>query len=615
MIPDFLSLSDHEKALILKYAPVLEKRACDFVPKFLSKAFSSDELLDLYNTYYTNIMEEIEKIEIDPSEKASLKCATRKTVERSMLIHLKLFQDSQNKRLEERERFYKAITDISRIRIEYDNLSNITDIMSRIVASIAEDMKLPLVWIGKVESTRVNIVASAGRASGYLDGIKISVDPSVPEGKGPAGIAFRTGRPYVLNDLSSLIFGPWKERADRFDLAGVANTFFTTSDERWITAMYCGKGEKFPAQIEDLLEDLGMELKVLIESYKRSVELSNIRNYERGLLEIQRYLIKSPSPEMIYKKIVETIGKHTQKTVTVKVMIKDPNSEWMKIMASLGDDSEFFLSNSKAVSVNVDRYPEGHLATSKSFREGLPVIMNTDQPVYKDYWDKFPELVKLKVVGSWPIFERGSHPIAVLTIGSYDPDYFTKDLVRLVEQIVSSTGMAIEGYKKDQKLEYLSFHDPLTGLTNRRYFEQSAQDAMRRARREKRHLAIGIADLDNFKMLNDTFGHIVGDEILKKTGESFQSILRGGDLVSRMGGDEFLFHVMIDSIEDLKVISKRMIETLSGIEAPYKITFSLGWSVYPVEGENLEVLMNIADRVMYTVKNKGGNGYGISIEI
>ncbi|MGC9219287.1 MAG: diguanylate cyclase domain-containing protein [Athalassotoga sp.] len=650
MIPKFLTLSEAEKRLLDMHAFELSKRVDGFSSEFyewISKkenfselvkkypldrmkddvsriyiqiifpddkyektvetliethakiGISPDDLIAVYDMCYDHIQNGIESLDIDQKDKIILKSAIRKRIENVMFIHINGFQDLQKKRLEARENFYKALTDIGRIRIEYDEMIELDKILFQIASSIAENIGLALVWIGKADPKDkwIKIVAAAGIASDYARDLKISLNAIIPEGKGPAGISMSSEKPFVTDN------------ADKFNLGGSANTSFKTTDGKiWNISMYNEKGKKFPDRIEDLLIDLSKALKILIENYNRSNELSNIRNYEKGLMEIRKLLITNPPPDMIYNKITKIISEYTGKMDNVKIVVPSSNSEWMITISSSGEDSKFFLNpqNSQTISTDPNRFPEGQIVTSKCFRDGKPAMVNPEtDPVYLSYWGKYPDLIRLKSIASWPIFEKGiGNPVAVLTVGSQDPDYFTKDLTMLIEQIVSDVEMAIERYRKDEKLEWLGLHDPITGLPNRMYFEQSARNAIKYASRGHKKIAIGFMDIDHFKRWNDTFGHEFGDELLKKIGTKIGSIIRGGDVIAKMGGDEFLFHVLFDTTEELNTVTQRIKDNLSSVDKRMNLSCSIGWAIYPDDAQDLRDLMNLANKEMYIQRKR-----------
>ncbi|MHB8984059.1 MAG: putative bifunctional diguanylate cyclase/phosphodiesterase, partial [Carboxydocellales bacterium] len=165
-----------------------------------------------------------------------------------------------------------------------------------------------------------------------------------------------------------------------------------------------------------------------------------------------------------------------------------------------------------------------------------------------------------------------------------------------------------------QKLNYLSYHDPLTNLPNRTQFNEQLTQALSRACRDGSAVAVMFLDLDRFKLINDTLGHSIGDFLLKKVAKRLTRCVRMGDIVSRLGGDEFTVILPgVTSIQDAAKVAQKIIETL---EKPFKleshelfITTSIGISMYPIDGSDMETLVKNADTAMYLAKEHGRNKY------
>ncbi|SEC23934.1 EAL domain-containing protein [Paenibacillus sp. GP183] len=164
------------------------------------------------------------------------------------------------------------------------------------------------------------------------------------------------------------------------------------------------------------------------------------------------------------------------------------------------------------------------------------------------------------------------------------------------------------------RMEHLAYHDALTGLPNRRLFEDRLNLALVRAKRSGQIAAVMFLDLDRFKMVNDSLGHACGDELIRITGERLQSCLREGDTVYRQGGDEFtLLLENISKPADVRLVAGRIHAamdipySLNGLE--HHITASVGISLYPTDGETLDELIKHADKAMYGAKKRGRNNF------
>lgn len=164
------------------------------------------------------------------------------------------------------------------------------------------------------------------------------------------------------------------------------------------------------------------------------------------------------------------------------------------------------------------------------------------------------------------------------------------------------------------KLEHLAHHDPLTGLPNRLHFTANLEQALKRATRNKRRIAVFLIDLDRFKTVNDNLGHASGDVVLKIVAERLQDCVRYDDTAARLGGDEFI--VLLEEItrhEDAAQVAKKIIEAVYAPitihDKEVMISASIGISVYPDDSEHADELIKLADTAMYHAKNGGRNRY------
>ncbi len=162
------------------------------------------------------------------------------------------------------------------------------------------------------------------------------------------------------------------------------------------------------------------------------------------------------------------------------------------------------------------------------------------------------------------------------------------------------------------KLEHMAITDELTGLANRRFFIWQAQKEMARASRSDQPLSLLMMDIDHFKEVNDTYGHEVGDQVLKKLSSLLQSTLREGDQSGRMGGEEFAVLLPQTVSESAREIAERIRALAEGLSIPTEqgtcsVTVSVGVATRQKTTQDLEHLMRSADKAMYQAKSKGRN--------
>ena len=167
-------------------------------------------------------------------------------------------------------------------------------------------------------------------------------------------------------------------------------------------------------------------------------------------------------------------------------------------------------------------------------------------------------------------------------------------------------------YRQERQISHMALHDSLTDLPNRVLLEDRLAMAITRATRTGRRVTLGFIDIDHFKQVNDNFGHKTGDYMLKEVALRLQTALRGSDTLSRWGGDEFVVLCPeLTSLEDASDIAQKLSTlareniTIDGMSFPF--TFSAGFSVYPDDAENGEMLLAQADRAMFYAKAQGRN--------
>ena len=164
------------------------------------------------------------------------------------------------------------------------------------------------------------------------------------------------------------------------------------------------------------------------------------------------------------------------------------------------------------------------------------------------------------------------------------------------------------------RLTHLAYHDPLTGLPNRLAFETQLSQAIANGDRQGRQLALMLIDLDNFKNINDTLGHHIGDELLQKVAIRLRQCLRSSDLVARLGGDEFV--VLLPDLDDPLIAARIAAKLQTHLADSYQVdehilyaTPSIGIGLYPDDGQDPGTLLRNADTAMYHAKKAGRNNH------
>lgn len=168
--------------------------------------------------------------------------------------------------------------------------------------------------------------------------------------------------------------------------------------------------------------------------------------------------------------------------------------------------------------------------------------------------------------------------------------------------------------QQQQVIQYQAQHDALTELPNRVLLNDRLENALEKIKISGLQVALLYLDIDNFKYINDAFGHIVGDEILVELSQRFTKIMRSGDTIARLGGDDFL--ILLTDIDDLNIVSNTAVQLLAALDEPFIqgdvdffVTASVGVTIAPDDGVDPVTLVKNSDVAMYRAKNIGKNNY------
>ena len=185
--------------------------------------------------------------------------------------------------------------------------------------------------------------------------------------------------------------------------------------------------------------------------------------------------------------------------------------------------------------------------------------------------------------------------------------------LQLAQTMANEAAMALENARLYEDARKLADRDPLTGFYNHRFLHERLGEEVVRAQRGRRPLSVLMLDLDDFKLVNDTFGHLFGDRVLTWTAELIRSTLRASDIPARYGGDEFAIILPETDADDAHRAAERILEAfrdrpfIGEHRGPVPIAASIGVSTYPSDGRTPTDLIAAADRALYSVKREGGH--------
>lgn len=343
--------------------------------------------------------------------------------------------------------------------------------------------------------------------------------------------------------------------------------------------------EKKCSEMEALNQSLNKRLLELYSLYQISLTLSKTFDLEEILKLIKKMFQKTFHIDQFGILLLDDL----LSSLELKASFGLP--EFSKIKASYKYDEDIF---GKALELEEIIYiPDIHKETSYQFFQGEP------------------QAGAFLVI---PILIGRNRPFGVLSLHRKTADSFSKPEINLFKKITLEIAKVLDKTLLFQHTKELSITDDLTGLYNRRYFNQRFEREVLRARRYNRPLTVVMVDIDYFKHYNDINGHLLGDEILKKVATLLESNLRKADIVARYGGEEFVIILPeIDKQQADQVAEKlrRTIEVRSFPKEQFQpnknLTISLGLATLPDDSSNAKELLDLADRALYQAKGEGRN--------
>ncbi len=426
---------------------------------------------------------------------------------------------------------------------------------------------LKLVWVGRPdEQKRVHSLAASGAVS-YLDGLSVSVDPDLAEGQGPAGQAWQDGQAhYYQSCTESPLLAPWHDRTRQLGLRACAAHPIFRAGRIWaIFNVYHGHAQVWDDEVKHLLEELAQNI-------SRGLDRIDARARERQL-EHQLQLSQDYQRALFEKNAAGLF------LVDRNRIIQDINASLSEIT---GYSAAELIGQSTAL-LHVDHAAFDAFAQEhQSLLQGKPRIHET-----LNLRRKNGTVIIVQILGS----------TVTLTTGD----------VGILWSIVDVTLQQ----QAQEHILYQALHDSLTQLPNRRALDEFLPKAIARAQRQGSILAVGMLDLDDFKPVNDNWGHEAGDLLLQQFATRLQSLIRDSDLLIRLGGDEFV--VVLENLEEGQTITQLQValERLhQAVESPFhlgadvraEVGMTLGVALFPFDAKDGDSLIRLADAAMYQAK-------------
>ncbi len=339
-------------------------------------------------------------------------------------------------------------------------------------------------------------------------------------------------------------------------------------------------------------------------SYRNLQLLSDMRaqiHNIHAVQEVGNLLVSTFDVNTVLQLVVRGIRDVTGASVC-SIMLWDETGEYLIIRASEGVPEWI---------VRQARVRRGESISGWVAQEGRPLLIkNIDEDT--KFEGTAEGRYRSKSLLSVPLKTRGQ-VLGVININNdHTPRVFTEQDQEILMLFANQAAIALENARLYGELEKLAITDGLTGLPNHRTFQERLLREISRAERFKQEISLIILDIDHFKLVNDKYGHQVGDQVLRRVGNTLQDQLRKMDFVARYGGEEFAV-IMPQTRKNVAIrIAERLRESVAQgrylkAEPDRSITISLGLAEYPSDATEPPALVEMADRALYISKERGRN--------
>ncbi|HCE09040.1 MAG TPA: hypothetical protein DEQ40_10640 [Oxalobacteraceae bacterium] len=382
-----------------------------------------------------------------------------------------------------------------------------------------------------------------------------------------------------------------------------------------------------------LLQRDGTELPVsqVIISHKRdsdSVEymstimrdISAQKENERRIMRLNRLyavlsgintaIVRTHDRQKLFEEACRIAVEHGQFRMAW-IGLLDPDGINLSPVAKAGIE-EGYLDNMQ-LSAIADA-PDGCTMVARALQEKTAVFCNdieTDQQMAR--WREEALRRGYRSLSVFPL-QVGEKVVGLLLFYASETDFFDKEEMALLTELAGDISFALDHIEKEQRLNYLAYYDVLTGLPNRTLFYDRLNQGAKAAQRNEVMLAVLFVDIDNFKTVNDTLGHSIGDVLLQEVARRVASCLRDSDTVGRLGGDEFgIILPEISNSEDAAMVASKVLESCARLHLieghELFVSASVGITLSPDDAVDSETLIRNADTAMYRAKDLGRNTY------
>jgi len=458
---------------------------------------------------------------------------------------------------------YAVLSRVNQTIIHATGLQALLDDVCRVTLELGG---FRVAWIGRLDeaSQRVVPIAVAGEASDYTHDVAIDTDAATSTGRGPTGIAIRENRPSVCNDfLGDPTTAPWHDAGRRYGLLSSIALPIGGGGFRGTLNVYAGERDYFDGAVTALLAEVAADLSFALQSLHDKAESTRAADQ-----------------------------------LALHALVFDQSSEAMLITDA---DNNISMVNRAFTELSGYGAEEVRGQNPRLLKSG-----RQDADFYRQLW------ATLLATGCWQgeLWNRRKN-------GEVFPEWATLNIVRddagkIIHHFAVFSDLT--QHKAQEELHRLQRFDALTGLPNRILLQDRTHEAIAHAGRHERFVALLYINLDNFRFVNETLGHLAGDEALCALAQRFAGIVDAAGTVSRLSGDTFV--VMLDDLNETTPVNHLADALLLATAEPIaiggtevRLSACIGIALFPNDGGNFHLLLQNADAALAKARESGRNSY------
>jgi diguanylate cyclase (GGDEF)-like protein/PAS domain S-box-containing protein len=460
---------------------------------------------------------------------------------------------------------YKALSEVNQSIVR---LSDPQQLFPTICHCAVEHGGMQMAWVGQINPSDQKIlpVAKCGKNLDYLDKLVVSADVALPEGRGPVGNSFRDNKIVIIDDIDlDPSVNVWRKLLIGYGWQSIGIFPIMRNNQRFaVLCVYHDQKAAFDESAISLLDEMAQDISFALDNFDRKAQ----HNSDEASQRLAALVYETSSEAMMVTdadhKIVAVNKAFTEITGYNEADVVGQSGN---ILKSGRHDSSFY-------------HAMGHQMRLTGKWHGEIWNMRKNGEI-------FPNRLTLNTV--------------------YNQDGSIQYRVSLFTDISQQ--------KQDEDIIWRQSNvDALTGLPNRRMFHLNLEQEIKKSQRSGLPLVLMFLDLDDFKEVNDSFGHAMGDMLLKQTAERLKLCVREFDSIARLGGDEFT--VILSEVDNLKGADRVIEAILTSITEPFQlkdkqafISVSIGVTLYPNDAMDADNLLKNADQAMYAAKKAGRNQF------